>query len=510
MNLAPVVLFVYNRPWHTEQTLDALAQNELAGQSTLYIYSDGPKHLALAEDIDKITRVRRLIRSRKWCKKVVVVEARHNKGLADSIVDGVTEVVGKHGKVIVLEDDLVTSRGFLKFMNQALEHYQDDFQVMHISGYMYPADFVSRKETFFMNVLSCWGWATWKRAWSHYNHNIQDHFTYFYKNKRLVKKFDIEGHAHFYKQLEKNHDGQIYSWAVRWYASWLRAGGYSLFPEKSLVNNIGNDGSGVHGDKNKMYAVETADYINLQKESIVENRKIRKQVDMFYKRQFKKETTAKAIIKNFLKFLFKCMGFNQFKIFLRWALRKIYPEMALLENKKIDWRVLVPTIANSSISGSAMLYPPYYISECQIGDSSHIAQNGWISRTSIGMFCSIGPNLVCGRGIFPIDGISTHPIFYSTGKQNGMTFSTTDKAQERKPIRIGDHVIIGMNVVVLDGVTIGDGSVIGSGAVVSKDIPHDAIAFGNPIRILRNRFGKASMHGSRALRRSNRKTAHHA
>lgn len=134
------------------------------------------------------------------------------------------------------------------------------------------------------------------------------------------------------------------------------------------------------------------------------------------------------------------------------------------------------------------LYSPYHISQAEIGDYTYIAQNSHISITTIGKFCSIGPNVVCGWGIHPTDGISTSPMFYSTMKQNGMTLSAGNKIEERKGITIGNDVFVGANVTILDGVTIGDGAVIGAGAVVSKDIPPYAVAAGCPIKILRYRF----------------------
>lgn len=149
---------------------------------------------------------------------------------------------------------------------------------------------------------------------------------------------------------------------------------------------------------------------------------------------------------------------------------------------------LVSWIDDSVISDKSKLYPLYHISNSKIGDYTYIAMNSFISMTTIGKFCSIGPNLVCGWGIHPTNGISTAPMFYSTMKQNGMTLSTVDKIAERKPISIGNDVFIGANVTILDGVTIGDGAAIGAGAVVSKDIPPYAIAVGCPIEIKRYRF----------------------
>jgi acetyltransferase-like isoleucine patch superfamily enzyme len=134
------------------------------------------------------------------------------------------------------------------------------------------------------------------------------------------------------------------------------------------------------------------------------------------------------------------------------------------------------------------LYHPYHVSNSQIGDYTYVASNSNISHCVIGKFCSIGPNIVCGWGIHPTNGLSTSPMFYSAGKQNGITLSSNDKIEERKQITIGNDVFIGANVTVLDGVNIGDGAVIGAGAVVSKDIPPYAIAVGCPVRIIKYRM----------------------
>ena len=147
-------------------------------------------------------------------------------------------------------------------------------------------------------------------------------------------------------------------------------------------------------------------------------------------------------------------------------------------------------ITQSLVSPHAKLYPPYNISNTQIGDYTYIAQNAKTSMATIGKFCSIGPNLLCGWGIHPINGISTAPMFYSILKQNGITLSEINKIEEQKKITIGNDVFIGANVTILDGVTIGDGAVIGAGAIVSKNIPAYAIAVGSPIQIKNFRFNE--------------------
>jgi acetyltransferase-like isoleucine patch superfamily enzyme len=165
------------------------------------------------------------------------------------------------------------------------------------------------------------------------------------------------------------------------------------------------------------------------------------------------------------------------------------PEIKILQ-KNLYWDYLNRSIYNNSIGRFVNIDGSAHIHSTDIGDYSYIAINSWISHATIGKFCSIGPNFLCGWGIHPTNALSTSPMFYSTMKQNGTTLSSIDKIEERKPIKIGNDVFIGANVIVLDGITIGDGAVIGAGAVVSKDIPPYAIAVGSPIQIIKYRFEK--------------------
>lgn len=178
----------------------------------------------------------------------------------------------------------------------------------------------------------------------------------------------------------------------------------------------------------------------------------------------------------------------------RKILRFFYSDLSELKrinemaNCVSSMRAIVSDNCNNIIDPTALCYHPYHFTNIFIGKHTYIAINATINNTIIGKFCSIGPNLICGWGIHPTNGISTAPMFYSTMKQNGITFSKDDKIQELKPIAIGNDVFIGANVTILDGVNIGDGAVIGAGAVVSKDIPPYAIAVGCPIRIIKYRF----------------------
>jgi len=173
-------------------------------------------------------------------------------------------------------------------------------------------------------------------------------------------------------------------------------------------------------------------------------------------------------------------------------LKYVYPEIVVLR-RNLNWEILAKTLVETTIGKNVNIGEPANISKSEIGDYSYIAMNSMISLTKIGKFCSIGPNLLCGWGIHPTNGISTSPMFYSIMKQNGVTLSDRDKIDERKPILIGNDVFIGANVIILDGVKIGDGAVIGAGAVVSKDIPPYAIAVGSPIRIVKYRFDQVQI-----------------
>lgn len=252
--LAPIVLFVYNRPWHTEETLKALMLNELADESVLYIYCDGPKKNTSPEDISKIKEVRQVIRKKKWCKEVAIIESDINLGLANSILKGVTDVVNKYGKIIVLEDDIVVTQDFLYYMNKSLHIFENKKNVYHINGFNNESNLqYLLDDYYFLNFMSCWGWATWIDRWSQLNLD----FNYFYDklliDENAMSRFNYGKTLSFDNQLEANIKGEIKTWAILWYATVNFNKGLCLTPKYSLVNNIGMDGSGVHCSENVFY-----------------------------------------------------------------------------------------------------------------------------------------------------------------------------------------------------------------------------------------------------------------
>ncbi len=251
MTPAPIVLFVYNRPAHTRRTVEALKRNAPSRDSDLTIYSDAAKSDVQA---DAVNEVRKYVRQIDGFKSVSIVERETNFGLARSIIDVVTSVVNKYGRIIVLEDDMVTSPFFLNYMNEALEKFADDDRVVSIHGYVYSVD-QPLPEAFFLPGADCWGWATWRRGWAYFNSDGQFLLDELNRQK-LIQIFDFNGAYSFSKMLEGQIKGTNDSWAVRWYASAFLAGKLTLYPGRSLVHNIGNDNSGSHCGESAEYDVK--------------------------------------------------------------------------------------------------------------------------------------------------------------------------------------------------------------------------------------------------------------
>jgi len=239
--LAPIVLFVYNRPEHTSRTIKALKLNTLASQSDLIVYSDGAKNQA---DRAKVNEVRNHLLTISGFLSVTIREAEKNLGLARSIIEGVTHVIEAFGRAIILEDDLLVAPYFLAYMNDALDHYAEVEHVMHVSGYMYPIDHEGLTETFLLRFPSSWGWATWRRAWSSYEKNAEFLLQTFSHDQ--IMRFNLEGAHDFWEQIRHNQQGKADTWAIFWYATIFKRGGYCLFPRQTLVENIGQDGTGEH------------------------------------------------------------------------------------------------------------------------------------------------------------------------------------------------------------------------------------------------------------------------
>jgi len=251
--LAPIALFVYNRPDHMRRTLSYLQKNELAADSRLFIFSDGAKTDA---DKAKVDQIRQQAKQVTGFKSVKVIERNENIGLANSIIAGVTQLVNEYGKVIVFEDDLLSSPYTLEYFNEALDRYANEPQVMHIGAYMYDLKAPHLPQTFFYRAATSWGWATWARAWKNFEPDVDTLMQQFDKAK--IHEFSIEGTMNFWKQMQEFKAGKNNSWAIRWYASVFLKKGLTLNPAQSLIQNIGHDGSGRHSNLENTYDVQMA------------------------------------------------------------------------------------------------------------------------------------------------------------------------------------------------------------------------------------------------------------
>lgn len=264
---SPVALFAYARLDHLRRGVESLLLNPECAVTPLYVFCDGPRdHVAKVETdavrdyvdaLDGFASVTRIYRDTNW-------------GLAQSIISGVSEVVARHGCVIVMEDDLVVSPHFLAYMNQGLQFYRDNIRVASIHGYSYPVD-DELPDTFFLRGADCWGWATWARAWQHFEPDGQKLLEELME-KDLTNQFDFDGAYSFSGMLRNQIVGKNNSWAVRWHASCFLRNSLTLYPGKSLVNNIGNDGSGTHSSPTRAFDQTTSDKpINLQGIAIEES-----------------------------------------------------------------------------------------------------------------------------------------------------------------------------------------------------------------------------------------------
>lgn len=258
--LAPIVLFTYARPDHTRRVLDALMANPEAKDSTLYIFCDGARANASDEVKARIAQTRTLVQEQQWCGTVHIVASEVNKGLTRNIVEGVSQVVNQYGKVIVLEDDTEPNPHFLDYMNHALAAYAKEDKVWHVSAYVAPIPEYERLEsdTFLLQQGTCWGWGTWSRAWRHYNNDPKFLLDTIYK-KGDVRGYNLDGSYPFEWHLADNVTGKLNTWNCKWQAVMFLNGALGVHPRKSLVTNIGIDGTGENCSNEVFYLGPTSE-----------------------------------------------------------------------------------------------------------------------------------------------------------------------------------------------------------------------------------------------------------
>lgn len=242
-NPAPVALFVYNRPNHTRQALESLLKNGLSKDTVLYVFADGAKNDASPDDRKRIADTRQVVRDLHGFKEVIIAEKDQNQGLAASVINGVTEVLKNHGRIIVLEDDLVVSPFFLEYMNEGLEMYEHSANVYSVNGFMFPLKYQSNGVVL-LPYTSTWGWATWKNKWQVFDERMTGK-ELLLENKKLAARFNLGDYS--YTSMLGLKDN---SWGIKWYYSVFSHNGLNLFPRTSLVMNIGFDGSGTNHEEN--------------------------------------------------------------------------------------------------------------------------------------------------------------------------------------------------------------------------------------------------------------------
>ena len=295
---APIIIFAYNRLVHLKQTVEALRNNIYAAESELFIFSDGAK---TETDHEKVKAVRSYLKTITGFKNVHVIEREKNYGLANNIIDGVTLIFKEQEKVIVLEDDLLTSPYFLKFMNEALDVYEHQNNVISIHGYVYPVQ-STLPSTFFLIDPGSLGWATWKNRWNEYEKDGKKLFQQI-KAKKLEKEFNYDDTYPFTKMLKHQIQGKNSSWVIRWYAHALLHRKLTLYPNKSLVFHNGSDGSGTHAGNSSMLDVElTSEPVLVKPIKIEINQEAREAFKLYFKKN--NPGIGKKIIRKFKKIFF--------------------------------------------------------------------------------------------------------------------------------------------------------------------------------------------------------------
>jgi len=497
MNFAPIVLFAYNRPWHTRQTLEALAQNDLAAESVLYIFADGPKEDSTADTIAAINETRAIIKSRQWCKEVTISEKEINAGLADSIVAGVTEIVNKHGKIIVLEDDLVTSKYFLKFMNDSLEIYEHDEKIMHVSGYMFPVKEKMPNDTFFCKIAFSWGWGTWKRAWKKFEHDAQ-HLLRSICDNGLMYQFNVDDTCSFKTQLQDNITGNLNTWAVKWHAAVILHKGLAIIPYQSLVRNIGNDGSGENCDDDIRYENQLLDQklIKVEKdESLLESNVGREIIKTYYRNlSVAKRRNAKPIKRVFtilkkIRRIFLLLLKNEDQ------LRKVINNQHQIERIQARFPqatindsnyFVIEDLQNMSLGRGVVIgsYNVFFInnengkdnSGLFIGEDSYIGEQNNIRAS--------GGKIFIGKKCLISQQVSLIAANHLTEKNKYIKDQGWTSGMD---IIIEDDVWIGCGVQIMPGVKIGKGAIVAAGSVVTKSIEAYTIVGGVPATKIKER-----------------------
>ena len=298
-NLAPIVIFTYTRLETLKKTIESLKKNKMAKFSEIYIFSDCHKNKI---DLPLVNSVRKYLKSIKGYKKINLILRKENYGLARNIINGVSSVIKKRKKVIVLEDDIIVSPNFLEYMNDSLIRYQNYKKIWHINSWNYEIrDHNVEYNAFFTRHMNCWGWATWEDRWKYFEKKPDKILKKFDKEK--IFRFNIENNLNYYSQLKRNKDGKLNTWAIFWYANIFLKNGLCLSPLKTLSKNIGFDDHSEHQPNednsfkyiNKNFFLKKSDKFSYP-ELIEEDFYMLKKIISFIKSQKKQNSLFKKLI----------------------------------------------------------------------------------------------------------------------------------------------------------------------------------------------------------------------
>jgi len=499
MYQTPILFLVFNRTDTTEKVFAAIKKLQPA---YLYVAADGPR-INKEGEAEKCAAVRAIIDNGvDWPCTIKKLYRTDNLGCGVAVSEAISWFFEHEEQGIILEDDTLPNESFFSFCSEMLALYMHNEEVMHISGSNY-ADTSSLNEShYFTRLPFIWGWATWKRAWKHYDFSLK----YASADSKLAilnNAFSNPEIVAFWNQTLQHFalTPKSYTWDYQWFLSLWRLKGLVVQPSKNLVTNIGFGEGATHTSSTDHHLADLQTQV-LNSEKVF-TRKTVFVVDYILENiNFKFYFQGSRVINNWqLKDLVKKISITLpykvlsfLKPFYHNLSNKILNTTPVFQNMKESVYYPNSIIDYASVvSNKSKIYPRCELYNTKINDFTYVAEKCIFKNTTVGKFCSIGPNLVSGWGIHPTNGISTSPMFYSTMKQNGFTLSSVDKIQEMKPVYIGNDVFIGMNVTILDGVSIGDGAIIGAGAVVSKDIPPYAIAVGVPIKIIKYRFDEPTI-----------------
>jgi hypothetical protein len=256
---APIAVFAFNRPDHLRRTLEALSANRLAGDSRLTVFCDAPRG---PKDIEVCERVREVARTAGGFASVTTVARDTNHGCAASVIRGTTEMFAEHDRLVVIEDDIITSPVTLAYLNQALDDYQLRPAVFSVTAWAPPRRMMRvparyRFNSYFIRRFHCWGWASWRDRWALNDWSVPGYGEY--RDDSAIRATHAEAGSDLPGMLDAQMAGRIDSWAIRAEYTRLRVGGLTLYPRVPLVRNAGVDGTGRHCGTDDRYADDLSD-----------------------------------------------------------------------------------------------------------------------------------------------------------------------------------------------------------------------------------------------------------